>query len=150
MTIRAEAPLGDWAGLFWLTAGWAAIFFPAIYMTFIGWDSGEHANIPIVIGLVALAMQGAVWTPICFALRRWDARKRRVTFGVGVLLSLGGSLSLLAATQNSATPYTRIAWAGLTYLLIAALVIWWVSRQATDRSSPGSAGTHHKSVHTTR
>jgi integrase-like protein len=137
MTIRDAAPLGDWAGPLWLTVGWTATFFPAIYMTFIGWDSGEHANIPVAIGLVLSALQGAVWTPIWLALRRLDARKRRMTFGVGVPLCLGGSLSLLAATQNSATPYTRLAWAGLTYLLIATLVVWGTRRQATDRSIAG-------------
>ncbi|GEM_PF-2154364 len=47
-------------------------------------------------------------------------------FGMGMPLSLIGSL---AATQNSATPYTRLAGAALIYLRLAALAVW-VTRQS--------------------
>ena len=137
MTIRDKAHLGDLAGRFWLIVGWTAILFPAIYMTTIGWDSGEHAHVPIFIGVVVSAVQGAVWTAIWFSLRRWGARNRRLVFGVGASLSLGVSLGLLAATPNSARPYTRLAWAGLTYLLTSTLVVWGTRHQSTDRSKAG-------------
>jgi hypothetical protein len=125
-----------------MIVGSAAILLPAIYMTSIGWDSGEHANIPIVIGLLASAWQGAVWAPIWWAQGRMNAPKRQLTFGMGVPLSLIGSVGLLAATQSSATPSTRLAWAGLTYLLIAGLVVWAAGGAGESQLGDANRGHH--------
>ncbi len=126
MTIRGEAHHGDWAETFWMIIGWAAILLPALYMTSIA--AGEHANVQVGFGLLASALHGAVWAAIWFDRGRMGAPKRRMMFAVGATLCLVGFVSVGAATEN-------LGWAGLAYLLIAALVVWVTKRPATNRST---------------
>jgi hypothetical protein len=143
MTFRVDPHQRDWAGRFWILLGWVlsgvgagVTLFPAVMVVVLA-GNGHFSGLDWLLfywGLGSSAWQGAVWTMIWFARRGLDAPKRRMIFGVGVPLSLIGSLGVLAATQNS-TSDSRLAWAGLAYLLIAALAVWATRRPATERST---------------
>lgn len=134
--MRGNEQLGDWTDRFWMIVGWLAILFPLIYMSSIA--RGVHANVQVGFGLLASGLQGAIWAAIWFVRRQMAAPRRRMLFPVGTTLSLAGFVSVGAATNN-------LGWAGLVYLLIAAVVIWttsvWqpISRRSLVSRSTGSA-----------
>ena len=85
-------------GRVWLVLGWAAVLLPVVYMTVVGWDSGEHGGTVILLGLSATLFQLAVWGSAWATTRHLEAVTRDVAFGAGATISLVVSLLVLAIT----------------------------------------------------
>ena len=118
-----------------LVLGWVAVLLPALYMTLVGWNSGEHGGTVILAGLFATVFQLALWGSVWKATRRQADVTRCLAFGAGAATSLILSLIVLALTVSP-------AWAGTTSvvsaLLTVALVAWLAdlgpTRQSEDHS----------------
>ncbi len=104
------------AGRVWLALGWTAVLLPVVYLTVVGWASGEHGGTVILIGLSATLFQLAVWCSVWLVTRHDGSAIRRNAFGAGAASSLVTSLFVLAATVSP-------AWSVATYAVVALLTI---------------------------
>lgn len=119
------------AGRVWLVLGWGAILLPVVYLTVVGWDSGEHGGTVILIGLSATLFQLAVWSSVWLVTRHNGSAVRRTAFGAGAASSLITSVLVLAATVSP-------AWAVTTYVVVALLAIVVIALlTARNRGAPG-------------
>lgn len=118
------------SGRLWVVLGWLAIGFPATYLLVVGWDSGEHADVVVLFGLLVSAVLAAAWTALWFACGRLPPVDRRAMFGAGASVSLAGSIVMGTITDE-------LAVAALTYAVLTTLVVFAtaIRHAATTTSS---------------
>jgi hypothetical protein len=116
-----------------LIVGCVAVLLPAIYMTLVGRNSGEHSGTVILFGLAATAFQLVVWSLGWCATRHRTDAARHIGFGAGAASGLVASLGALALTG-------RPAWAVTTYLVVALLTVTVVALPQSRHFPRAAAG----------